>query len=93
MKEYLDAILRHGGMFSVEQAAKLSGRSHQRISQLIKAGRLPLVEVVFGVTPTQEVVMEELIPGNALRFWMEGEKPKGGRGVRAPQILPTAMAA
>ena len=93
MGEYLESLVKYGGMFTVGQAAKLAGLSKQRISELVKKGQLPLVEVVFALTPDADLLVEELIPGNAIRRWVGQAKSKGGRGHRAAAISLAECAA
>ena len=78
MKEYLEAINRHGGLFDQSRAARVAGVSSQRIHQLIEAGRLPLVNVMVEIEG-RTLPLEQLIPGNALLAWMKEPKNKGGR--------------
>ena len=77
MKRFIDTYLAHGGLFDQVQAAHLAGVSKQRISQLVKAGRLETVKVTLE-GPAGPMPIEETISGNALRAWMESPKQKGG---------------
>ena len=93
MGEYLTMLTRYGGAFTITQAAKLAGVSQSRMGDLVRKGQISLVEVVFGVTPDADVLIEQLIPGNALRRWMAQPKGKGGRGHRAPAMTLADVAA
>ena len=86
MKQYLDALLRHGGMFTQAQASRMLGVSTPRVAELVKKGQLPLVEVVLPLEGPHEALLETLIPGNALRQWRDRPKSKGGRGHRARPV-------
>ena len=76
MKEYLDAIIRHGGLFDQAKAARVAGVSPQRIHQLVDAGRLPLVNVMLEVEG-HTVPFEQLVPADALFAWMKEPRQTG----------------
>ena len=92
MKEYLNAIIAHGGLFDHVKAAAFAGVSKQRIGELVKKGRIRVVTLDV-VTPSGIIPGEPTIPGNDLVRWMQEPKHRGGRGKKAVPVQVEAMAA
>lgn len=92
MIEQVNAFVKHGGLYNQSMAAALTGVSKQRISQLVRAGRLRIVKLDI-VTPTGVIPGEETIPGDDLARWAKEPKLRGGRGKKAVPVQLEAMAA
>ena len=92
MKEYIQAFINFGGLYTNAQAAKMLGISTQRVSVLTGKGQLPILEIVHVAEGVGGVFEESLIPGNAIRRWQAMPKTKGGRGTRKAVTLEECAA-
>ena len=77
MAKHVETVRKYEGLFTSTQAGRILGVSKQRVHQLVKAKRLPVVEVVYGSDQGGLMAAEEYIPGGALRLFMAKPRPHG----------------